>query len=179
MRLFRKPLACSGYAIIAALVLFCGKSLASAAPVLSAPPKKLGAIELNDQYDAPQKLTFPTTNITVLTIADKKGSEQMDSWITALKAHYAGRIDLRGLADVRGVPQFLRGGIRKKFQAARRYPVMMDWSGDVCTRLGFQPGVANILIIGTDGTVCGSFAGVAVEPNLGEAFTVLDRALAR
>ena len=134
-------------------------------------------IELQDQFGAPQKLSFPTTNITVFTIADRKGSEQVDGWIAALKPRYSGRIDLRGLADVGGVPGFLQGKIRKRFQETRTYPVMMDWSGKVCARLGYQPDLANILILGRDGSVLGRFTGGAVETNRVAAFDALDKVL--
>lgn len=100
-------------------------------------------IELRDQYDSPQRLVFPATNVVVLTLADKKGSEQVDGWVAALKSRYAGRIELRGLADVGGVPGWLRGKVRKKFQETRAYPVMMDWSGKVCAEFGFQPGLSS------------------------------------
>ena len=134
-------------------------------------------IELHDQYDAPQILSFPTTNITVLTIADRKGSEQVDGWIAVLKPRYAGRIELRGLADVRGVPWFLRGKIGKRFQEARQYPVMMDWSGKVCAQLGYQQGLANILILDHRGNVLGRFTGDAVETKRTAAFNLIDQAL--
>ena len=134
-------------------------------------------IVLRDQYDAPQKLSFPTTNITVLTIADRKGSDQVDGWIAALKLRYSGRIHLRGLAEVGSVPAFLRRKIRKRFQETRTYPVMMDWSGKVCARLGYQPDLANILILGRDGSILGRFTGGAVETNRAAAFDALDKAL--
>jgi len=134
-------------------------------------------IELHDQYDAPKILSFPTTNITVLTIADRKGSEQVDRWIAELKPRYAGRIDLRGLADVRGVPWFLQEKIGKRFQETRQYPVMMDWSGKVCAQLGYQPGQANILILNQNGKVLGRFTGEAVERKRTAACHLIDQAL--
>ena len=134
-------------------------------------------IQLDDQYNVLQRLSFPGTNITVLAIADRKGSEQVDGWIAMLKHHYAGRIDLRGLADVGGVPGFLQAKIRKRFQEARRYPVMMDWSGKVCRQFGYQPGLANMLIVDYDGRILGRFCGDAIEPNLKSFCTVLDKAL--
>ena len=86
----------------------CGASEASKPPA-QAPT----SIELHDQYDLPQRLAFPSTNIVVLTIADRKGSEQIDGWVTALKSRCAGRFDIRGLADVGGVPGWLRGKVLK------------------------------------------------------------------
>ena len=137
------------------------------------------SIELHDQYDAPQHLPFPSTNVVVLTIADKKGSEQIDGWLAALKSRYAGRVELRGLADVGGVPGFLRGKVRKKFQETRAYPVMMDWSGRVCAQFGFQPGVANVLVIARDGSIHARVAGPVRESALNEIFSAIDAALVK
>ncbi len=139
--------------------------------------KAPAAIDLHDQYDAPQRLAFPATNVVVLTIADKKGSEQIDGWVAALKSRYAGRIELRGLADVGGVPGFLRGKVRKKFQETRTYPVMMDWSGKVCAQFGYQPAVANVLVIARDGHIHARIAGSAREPAIEELSAAIDAAM--
>ncbi len=156
-------------------MLVAGSGIAGEAHLLAT--NAPACIALHDQYDAPQKLSFPTTNITVLAIADRKGSDQVDGWIAALKLRYSGRIDLRGLADVGGVPGFLQGKIRRRFQETRRYPVMMDWSGKACAQLGYHPGLANILILGRDGSILGRLTGGAVETNRAAAFDALDKAL--
>lgn len=135
-------------------------------------------IELYDQYQKLQVLSFPATNVTFLTIADRKGSEQIAGWITALKAHHAGPIDIRGLADVGGVPSLLRGRIRKRFQESILYPVMMDWSGDVCAKFGYVEDQANVIIIDRNGSVAGRFSGKATEANFKDAFVALQKALA-
>jgi hypothetical protein len=150
---------------------------AFAADPAQPPAKAPASIELRDQYDALQRLTFPATNVVVLTIADKKGSEQIDGWVAALKARYAGRLDIRGLADVGGVPVAWRGKMRKKFQETRRHPVMMDWSGTNCARFGFQPGVANVLVIERDGTIGARLTGPVRDAALREAFAAADIAL--
>ena len=148
-----------------------------AAPATNQPARAPACIELNDQYDARQRLVFPSTNVVVLTIADKKGSEQIDGWVTAIKTRYGGRVELQGLADVGGVPGLLRGKVRKRFQEARAYPVMMDWSGTNCAFFAYQKGVANVLVLGRDGTIRARFAGAATPAALAEAGTVLDKIL--
>ncbi|MBM3823460.1 MAG: hypothetical protein FJ404_11340 [Verrucomicrobia bacterium] len=135
------------------------------------------SLELRDQYDAPQRLDFPSTNIVVLTIADKKGSEQIDGWVAALKARYAGRIELRGLADVGGVPGLLRGKVRRKFQETRTYPVMMDWSGAHCAAFRYEKNVANVLVIGRDGQIKMRVAGLADEAAIKKLSVAIDAAL--
>ena len=160
---------------IAAAFLLAGSIHADKLPssITNAPP----SIKLHDQYDAAQFLSFPGTNVVVLTIADKKGSEQIDDWVAALRPRYGGRIEIRGLADVAGVPGFLRGKIRKKFQESRSYPVMLDWTGDVCASFGFQPGVANVLVIARNGNILERVAGPAHESALKQLFQGIDTAL--
>lgn len=151
---------------------FGGDSAKSNAPEI---PRKL---ELNDQYDQEQVMTFPATNVIFLTIADRKGSEQIGAWITALKARPASPVDIRGLADLGGVPGFLRGRIRKQFRETIHYPVMMDWSGRVCARFNYVADSANIYIIDRNGNLAGHFHGRAAETNLNAAFVALDKAVA-
>ncbi|MGA3269252.1 MAG: hypothetical protein ABSE16_20850 [Verrucomicrobiota bacterium] len=57
------------------------------------PTSAPSSIQLHDQFDAPQKLSFPATDVTLLTIADKKGSEHIKSKPRSLrcansKRHY-------------------------------------------------------------------------------------------
>jgi hypothetical protein len=134
-------------------------------------------IELRDQFEQPHTLEFPARKVTILTIADRKGSEQVDEWIAVLKPKYADRASIQGIAQVAGVPSFLRPRIRKRFQENQTYPVMLDWTGDICARLDFKPGVANVLIIARDGAVLGRFSGRASTPLVKEVCDLLERLL--
>jgi len=156
--------------------LFAGAVIA--AEPLAMPTNAPARIELRDQYDAVQILAFPTTNITVLTIADKRGAEQIADWIALLKSRYAGRIEIRGLADVGGAPEFVQGKIRRKFQESHKYPVMLDWKGNVCAQLGYAKNVANVLILGRNGTILGRSTGPATERACADFNVILEKALA-
>lgn len=141
------------------------------------PTNAPACIELRDQFDTAHKLTFPTTNITLLTIADKKGAAQVDAWIAALKPRYAGRVAIHGLADVGGVPGFVQGKIRKGFQETRKHPVMLDWSGKICAQLGYQKDVANILVLDRHGFIQARFTGAATPAAVAAAGAALDKVL--
>lgn len=134
-------------------------------------------IELHDQYDVAQFLAFPTTNITVITIADRRGSEQVAGWVTLLKSRYLARVEIRGLADVGGAPGFIHGKIRRKFQESHKYPVMLDWTGKVCAKLGYEKNVANVLIIDPAGIIVGRFQGPATEQATAQFNTALEKVL--
>ncbi len=134
-------------------------------------------VKLEDQFGKPQKLAFPSANVTLLAIADQKGSAEVNAWIAALKPRYAERIDIRGLADIGAVPGFLQGHISRKIQATRKYPVMMDWSGKVSDRFGYRQGVANILVIDADGTIRERVWGAATDNGVSLISHALDAAL--
>jgi hypothetical protein len=159
-------------------VALLGVTSSRAAEVTPAATNAPALLELRDQFDMPQRLAFPTTNVVVLTIADRKGSEQIDGWVAAIKVRYGGRVELRGLADVGGVPGLWRGIVRKKFQETRKHPVMMDWSGEVCDRLGYERNVANILLVGRDGAILTRFTGPASDRAIADLHKVLDEILA-
>lgn len=135
------------------------------------------SLELRDQFGVPQKLSFPTTNLTLLIIADKKGSAQIDGWIAALKSRCDGRIAIRGLADVGGAPGFVQGRIRKGFQATHKYPVMLDWSGKLCAQFGYKKDEANVLVIDQSGRIQARCTGVATQAVVAEFGVLLDKLL--
>ena len=136
-------------------------------------------IALHDQFDAPQELLFPSTNVTLLTIADRKGSEQIAGWIAPLKRRFGTHIDIRGIADVSKVPRLLQGLIRMRFQKLLTYPVMMDWSGEVVGAFTYVPNKANVLVLDGSGRIFQRISGEANEKAVQDLCAAIDRALAK
>ena len=67
---------------------------------LAAPVEKLSDFELTDQDSKPRAYRFPKAKVTVMTVADHKGSDQLAPWIQRLYDRYEKRIDIDGVADV-------------------------------------------------------------------------------
>jgi hypothetical protein len=160
------------------VTLATGVGAAPRAAASLIPTNAPSSIELHDQFDAPQKLSFPAANVTLLTIADKKGAEQINGWITPLKQRFGKRIDIRGLADVSTVPRLLRGMIRTKFQKIQTYPVMMDWSGVAVKAFAYVPNHANVLVLDRRGHILERLSGEANPGAVQELCAAIDRALA-
>ena len=161
------------------ITLLAGFALTAAAAPAIVPTNAPARIELNDQFDLPQTLCFPTTNITLLTIADHKGSEQIAGWIAPVKQKYGTRLDIRGIADLSPVPRIMRGMIRRQFQKAQTYPVMLDWSGEAVKAFTYVPDRVNVLVMDGSGRILTRLTGAANERVLDELYAVLDHALAR
>jgi hypothetical protein len=159
-------------------IFLCGIGWAAAAAQLVIPTNAPARIVLNDQFEVPQTLSFPSTNITLLTIADHKGSEQIAGWIAPVKQKYGARLDIRGIADLSPVPRLLRGMIRKQFQKAQSYPVMLDWSGDAVNAFTYVPDQVNVLVIDESGKILIRLTGAANDAALQKLYEVIDRALA-
>ena len=160
------------------ITLLCGFAWAAIAAPAIVPTNAPARIELNDQFEMPQTLSFPTTNITLLTIADHKGSEQISGWIAPVKQRFGTRLDIRGIADVSPVPRLLRGMIRKQFQKAQSYPVMLDWSGEAVEAFTYVPDRVNVLVLDGSGRILTRLTGAANDAALRKLYAVLDHALA-
>jgi hypothetical protein len=156
------------------LVAYSGNAEDRAVRTTSAPAR----IELRDQFNSPRTLTFPTTQLTLLTIANKKGSEQIAGWVAPVMQRFGGRIDVCGIADVSNVPGPLRGMVRKAFQRSQSYPVLMDWTGDVVKQFGYAPGEAEIYVLDRDGRILQRHRG-EINPRAAEGvFDEIEQALA-
>jgi len=71
-------------------------------------------------------------------------------------------VAINDFAQLRGVPFFVKGSVRRRFQAARpdgspRTSVLLDWDGAIARRIGFQEHLANAYVIDRDGVM--RFAG--------------------
>jgi len=159
--------------LFAALTVNAGDKVVPASDMTNAP----ACIELKDQFDAPRKLSFPATNLTVLTIADHKGSEQVAGWVAPVKARYGLRVGIHGIADVSAVPGWLRGVVRKKFQQRQTYPVMLDWSGETVKAFAAVHNCVNGFVLNEHGRILLRFQGEATPVALSELYTTIDQAL--
>jgi hypothetical protein len=158
--------------VLAVLVL--GVNL-SCAGETNAVPKKIPALKLSDQYDHPQRIDFPRTNLFVLTVADRAGSKGIDAWVRPLKQRYGDRFEILGVADLGKVPGFMQGFIKRMFKKEIPHPVMCDWSGDVAKNLVCEKDRPNIFVVGRTGEILYRVAGT----NSPSAFTNLCAALDR
>jgi hypothetical protein len=55
------------------------------------------------------------------------------------------------VADLRGVPFFMKGSVKKKFPADRSQWVLMDWKGELATTFEFESATCSILLFDWNG----------------------------
>lgn len=160
--------------IMAALLASTKTDAGPTTPMVSNAP---ACIELYDQFNTLEKLSFPTINITLLTIADEKGSEQIAGWVKPVKQRFDGHVDIRGIADMSCVPRPLRGLVRRQFRAVQSYPVMLDWTGNAVIDFAYKQGNASILVLDRDGKIIFRTRGKATVRAIQDLCDVIERAL--
>jgi len=156
------------------IVMSCLVTLGIQATALTNAP---ACIELPDQFEKAQKLSFPNTNLTVLTIADRKGSEQIAGWIEPVAKRFGPQVDVRGIADVSAVPRLLRGTVRSAFRKEQSHPVMMDWSGAVVKKFSPKADVTTLLLIDGQGKILHRFEGAAKAADTQELCKLIEQLL--
>ncbi len=67
------------------------------------------------------------------------------------------------VANLKAVPQVLRGPMHRRFPTDPRHAVLLDWDGAVTRRLVFDPTRATIVAVGADGRPVLRLATLAVD----------------
>lgn len=114
---------------------------------------KVMTLSLPDQFGRERTLSFPQPTLSVLTVADQKGAEEITAWVQSLKGQLGVELPIEGVADVARVPRLLRPLVRKRFSEKVKHPVLLDWEGGVVSQLRCQPNTANVFLLSTNGEV--------------------------
>ena len=117
------------------------------------PASRFPGFSLEDQYERRWKHNDFQSPLVVYVISDRSGYSYSSNWTTPLVAEYRNRIRFVPIADVRGVPGFLKGYIRKRFKDEFKYPILMDWEGIITTGIKFTPGYPNLVIVDANRTI--------------------------
>lgn len=145
---------------------------------LAAPVEKLTDFELTDQNAATRSYRFPKAKVTVMTVADHKGSDQLAPWIQRLHDRYEKRIDIDGVADVSMIPKPFQAMFREAFRKRLTYSVMLDWRGSVVKQFGYVPAVANIYVIDRRGRIVKRVTGPVSDQAMHDLTREINRAVA-
>ncbi len=153
------------------LALFLGTTMPSK------PIKQLNDFELTDQNSQPRRYFFPKSKVTVMTVADYKGSGELAPWIQKVHDRYQKKIDIDGVADVSNIPKPLHAVIRAAFRKQLAYSVMLDWEGTVVRQFGYKKNTANIYVIDRGGRIVKRISGPVSDAAEHELTREIDRAI--
>jgi len=135
--------------------------------------------ELKDQFDRPRTEKDFSGHIVILIGSDKGGSQYNRFWGQAIHDSLANengfeRLKFLAVADLRGVPFFLKGFVKGKFSKDEENWVLMDWKGKFAKSYQFEAEASNIIIFERGGKLVHKAAVHDLEQEtLGEMLTVL------
>lgn len=137
--------------------------------------QKMPVFDLSDQYDRPYRPEQPGKTI-VLLASDRDGETETVHWRMKINERYHGSVSFIGVADVRGVPFFMKRAVKDNFKKYRA-PVLLDWKGELFTAFGLVPGLPNIVVVDKEGILHYLYAGPATEDACSALFSEIDRLL--
>jgi hypothetical protein len=134
-------------------LLLLGISLGIAQHTWAADKSSPIAISLTDQWEKPAVLQAPLDRVTILTIADRTGAEQINEWVAPLKVQFGTNVQFFAVADVSAVPGPLRGMVRRRFAKEYTYPIGLDWQGTITGQLTLTSKAVNLFVLDRTGTI--------------------------
>lgn len=143
-------------------------------PVKSASKERAVEFSLKDQFGVETAYKFPREKVSILTIGDKEGAEQLEAWIRPLAEKYGDKIELHGVAELSAVPGIAKGIVRNIIKKKSSHSVMLDWSGDVSKSYGFKKDSANLFLIDKQGNIISRQTGAATPAQLQALYAQID-----
>jgi hypothetical protein len=151
--------------LCAALILCCVLSAVAPAAVSG----DLIDFRVEDQFRKIHTRDEVRGKVFIIVGADRKGSEFTGAWNDAImtgvrEMGVADQVISVVLADLRGLPFFLKGMIRGKFAERSKGWSIMDWKGVFPKAYGFEKDVSNVLVFGPDGRLLHRTSGQEADP---------------
>jgi len=152
--------------------------LALAAPLAgqqttNAGADKLEPFTLSDQNEKEHVVRLPLRRLTLFTVADKQGAQEVSGWVNPVHALYQERVDIVGIANVSAAPRWFRGQVRRYFRRTYPHPVLLDWEGKVIKSMKAEGQAVTVLVAAPDGTIIYRAGGPATAAGMEKLLQLL------
>lgn len=127
-------------------------------PFIQAQDAVLISFKIEDQFERVYTEKEYLESIVVIIGSDKDGSQYNGIWGNAIgdslknEKNYP-QIKFLRIADLRGVPFFVKGFVKGKFPKDKTRWVLLDWKGRFAKTYDFAPASSNIVIVNRQGAV--------------------------
>jgi hypothetical protein len=125
--------------------------------------------KLDDQFGRSHTEAECAGRVTVVLGSDRSGSRYTAQWLAGVRdamhdAPGADRVRTFGVANVRGVPTFLRPVVARALPKAKDAEVLLDWDGRFATAYDFGEGCCTVLVADPYGNVVLRTQGKEARP---------------
>jgi hypothetical protein len=119
--------------------------------------RRLIEFEIIDQFDDFHSHEDYVDKTLVVVGGNKGSADYNEPWAViiqdSLEASGHDDVAFLGLADLRGVPWFMKGFVRGKFPEREDRWALMDWKGEFAKAYCFEKNMANIVVFAPDGSL--------------------------
>lgn len=129
------------------------------------------AFELQDQFGRLHLSTDWAGVPVVLIGSDRAGRYQSQEWAVAVtelvakERDFSLQVKVLRVADLRGVPGFLKGKVTKQIRRTLETSLLLDWEGQVVSHYGFQSALANVVLMNRNGSVVTVIRSTQLHPD--------------
>ncbi len=114
--------------------------------------------ELEDQFGKTLKAEDLKGRVVLVIAADGSASDFTGAWSASLgdaivRLGLEDQVEVLGLADLRGVPAFMRERVRGSFSTDPQDATLLDWKGDFAKAYDFEKSHCNLLLFAADGAI--------------------------
>jgi hypothetical protein len=151
------------------------------ADIILAQDSTMIRFELKDQFNHVHTEKEFQNKLVILVGSDHEGSKYNDVWGKAIHDSLAGkgaqnRVEFLPVADLRGVPFFLKGFVKSKFPKEPARWILMDWKGQYAQAYQFVPSESNIIVFDSNGKIVHQTSVQEIDPL--QLHKILDRIFA-
>jgi hypothetical protein len=156
-----KPVAWRGRSL-AKLGVFLLSSMCSLAYASTRCPE----FELEDQSGVSHRVGFPRQRPLYIVAANRQGTGRISGWVKPVAETFGNQVEIYGLADVRGIPSVFHGAIRLMIREGTRWPVLLDWKGDILPKLCDGSSSSEVFVVHPKGDIRLRLRGEASSSDL-------------
>ncbi len=167
-----KPVGWRGRTLVGLLCLGLSGGAALAAEQARCPE-----VVLEDQHGVRHEIRFPRERPVYIVASTRSGTGKVGGWVKPVVERYGDKVEIFGLADVRGIPQLFRGAVRLMIRDGTPWPVLMDWEAQTFPGLCTPGANIEVMVVGPDGRLRLRHAGESSPEGMEGVFRVLDEVL--
>ena len=140
------------------LLAVVASCLLTAPPPTRASEPRFIEFAIEDQFDREHTDSDFRNRVTLVLGGDRKGSRYRGLWENAIRDSLRargrlGQVALCPVADVRGVPFFMKGFVKGKFPKDEESWVLLDWKGRFAQAYDFESDRCNLALFDADGAL--------------------------
>lgn len=128
---------------------------------------KAPSLTLSNTQGGLTRVKWPRKKVVFLTMGDRAAQKMTQAWAQPIHEKYGDHLEYVPIAMLKAVPSAMKLAAETMIKTQYK-EVLMDWSGVAAERYMARPGLANVYLIGKDGTMLAEYHTEVSDAKLAE-----------